>query len=591
MNSFAFTSKTLLFLLLFISTTAIFHSCLKEQNFIDTPLTPLNGTEPFTTPTSREIVVTSIFGLVVDENDNPVANSEVSLQTIRGIKTTTTDAQGNFLYSNVMVLKEGALLKVAQSGMFDAFRKMSLTKNSYNYTKIKLLDKNIIGSISAIEGGTLQDVSSSAKVQLNANSVRYENGEDYTGDVEVVMSWIDPTAEDLASRMVGDLSGIDKEGKPVALGTFGMLNVELLAGNGKELQLKEGISTTLSFPVPAEILNQAPPTIPLWSFDENLGTWVEEGTAALENGFYVGEVGHFSSWNVDIKTNPISVRGKVFVRMNEEDMEIPYLEVLVDIEGIAQVGGFLDDSGEFEFYNFPANTAFTLSILSVCGEILWEEELGPYASDTELETIVVQSADSNFVTVSGSGVDCDGNAVENGDVKFELNSIVSSFYPLQENGTFEFVANVCEATQGKLSIIDSKNKRTSFPVPIDFSDTPIALSPLAVCDELETYFYITINGFETDCSFSLEANVDDENNLSVKGWTYNYYSFAEILTENVVGVGIYPQTTLSLFDYDVFSEYEVLLEITEFGQNPGNVIQGKFYGNYPIVGEFKAIVQ
>jgi len=35
---------------------------------------------------------------------------------------------------------------------------------------------------------------------------------------------------------------------------------------------------------------------------------------------------------------------------------------------------------------------------------LWEEELSPYPSDTELETILVQSMGSNFVTISGLGL-------------------------------------------------------------------------------------------------------------------------------------------------------------------------------------------
>jgi len=140
------------------------------------------------------------------------------------------------------------------------------------------------------------------------------------------------------------------------LGTFGVLNVELLGKNGEELQLKEGMPATLS--VPNEILAQVPPTIPLWSYDESLATWIEESFAVLQDGFYVGEVAHFSSWNVDTKTDPISVRGKVFVQVDEDEIEAPYLQVYVNIEGV-QVGGYLDDSGEFEFHNFPTNTVLS----------------------------------------------------------------------------------------------------------------------------------------------------------------------------------------------------------------------------------------
>ncbi|MGB0931893.1 MAG: hypothetical protein ACPGVB_14010, partial [Chitinophagales bacterium] len=436
MNHLLSTSKTLLTLLLVLSTTVIFHSCIKDQGFFDDNLIPVGEQDNPFTDTPKEVVITNIFGSVVDENDNPIANSDVSLNTLRGVRTTTTDEYGNFLYTKVMVVKSGALLKVRQAGKFEAFRKMNVTADSYNYTKIKLLQKNILGAFSSNTGGTAQTVNS-AKVKLAANSVRHKNGENYMGDVEVAMSWINPTAEDLAERMIGDLSGIDENGKQVALGTFGMLNVELLGENGEELQLKEGMPATLTFPVPSKILSQAPPTIPLWSFDENLGTWVEEGFATLQGNTYVGEVAHFSAWNVDIKQGSISVTGKVFTRVNEEDIVIPYLQVFVEIEGVRRVGGFLDDSGEFEFYNFPANTVFTLSILDPCGGVLWEEELGPYASNTDLGAIIILAPENNFVTISGSGTNCNGEPLEEGYVNFTLNDI-SIIYPLQENGNFEF---------------------------------------------------------------------------------------------------------------------------------------------------------
>ena len=594
------TSKTLLFLLLFISTTAIFHSCVKEQDFFNTPSGSLDSTEGLSSFDPDEIIITSIFGSVVDENDIPIANSEVTLNTIKGFQTTTTDGNGNFLYSNVMVVKEGALLKVVNetTWSFDAFKKLSLTENNYNYTKIKLLDKRYLGELPSMEGGLLEDDASSAKIELPPNSVRQKNGESYVGDIRVIMSWIDPTAEDLASRMIGNLSGIDKNGREVALGTFGMLSVELRGENWAELQMKEGMPATLSFPVPIEILNEAPPTIPLWSFDEELGTWIEEGSATLQDGFYVGEVAHFSFWNVDTKTDPISVKGEVFVRVNEEDMEAPYLQVYVDIEGWQVVGGYLDDSGEFEFYNFPANTPFTLSVLDACGGVLWEEELGPYASGTDLETIIVQSTESNFVTVSGSGLNCDGNPVEKGFVEFKLNKFFSShsFYPLNKGGTFEFVANVCEATQGELSIIDIENARKSFPENIEFSNTSISLAPLSVCVEMDAFMNIDsdIGGIYI---VELEAFVNGENNISIRGSDVDYFYHAELYWDDVMGEGVYTDATLSLIEWDVGYLYSVTVEITEFGENPGDVVIGTFFSveenmfGDTVSGNFKAIRQ
>ena len=593
MNTSLFTSKTIFFLLLFISTTAIFHSCVKEQDFFNTPSGSLDSTEGLNSFNPDEIIFTSIFGSVVDESGNPVENSKVSLKTLKGIQNTTTDENGSFFYINQMVLKDGALLKVHQAGKFGAFRKMSLTKDSYNYTKIKLLDKNSLGSIPSVQGGILQDVSSTAKVTLAANSVRYENGESYTGNVEVAMSWIDPTSEDLASRMVGDLSGIDKDGKEVALSTFGMLNVELLGEDGEELQLKEGMPATLSFPVPNDVLAQAPPTIPLWSFDEELGTWVEEGSATLQDGYYVGEVAHFSSWNVDWKGERMTLKGKVFTRINEEDFIVPYFHVKVNIGGIQQAGGFLDDSGEFMFYNFPKNMAFTLSISTsvICGDVLWEEELGPYEDDTDLGTIVILAPESHFVTISGLGMDCDGNALTDGYVRFSSNNSIS-VHPLLEEAGFEFTVNRCENTEGQISVVDLANFKLGAPQTIDISEASVNVGTLTACDEINTYMEVYLSGEEGTESFSFdEASVSfdvvgGESTMTLFGKISdgnNDPTIFNFVIKNVTEPGVYEDGDGYLSSPDGFTTYlypnYVPIILVDFGENTGSIIEGTFGGN------------
>jgi len=131
-------------------------------------------------------------------------------------------------------------------------------------------------------------------VTLPPNGIVDGSGNIYNGTVEVFMAWIDPSSSSLSQLMVGNLSGVDNTGELKSLATYGMLNVELFDPAGNELNVKEGSAADLSFPIPASMMSAAPETIPLWSFDETYGYWVEESTAILSNGFYTGEVGHFS---------------------------------------------------------------------------------------------------------------------------------------------------------------------------------------------------------------------------------------------------------------------------------------------------------
>ncbi len=591
--------KTLLALVLFVSTVVVFNSCLKEQDILQESKPIADNSQLLTPTTDEELIQTNIFGRVVNENDYSIRNADVSLKTATGFKYTKTDDNGNFFFSNVLVKRKGAYLRVSESGFFNgtfnASRKISITSNDYNYTKVKLLTKRYIGKVSSTEGGIIEN-ESTAKLQLAPNSVRLKNGGNYTGDVQVFMSWIDPTAEDLTERMIGDLSGIDASGNAVVLGTFGMLTVELEGENYQSLQLKEGSPATLYFPVPTEIQAQAPAEIPLWSYDETLGTWIEEGSATLQDGFYTGEVGHFSSWNVDWKGERISVSGDVFTRIEGQDYPLPYLQIYVDVEGIQQVGGFLDDSGAFEFYNFPANKVFTLSILDACGGILWQEELGPYSDNTELETIVIQSPDVNFVAISGSGIDCSENPVEQGFVDFEMNGL-SSFYPMQEGGTFDFLVNTCDETEGKLQLIDSKNARGSIVKTIDLSTNTIAVPALEVCNELSSFMQIQIEdwGWNVYMNESI-AFLNNENELHIFGTDNDIFHAELYWDEQVNGVGIYENVHLDVIDWDVIVPYIVTVEITKYEENAGEVIIGTFSGNgsdwnpdSAVLGSFKAI--
>ena len=58
---------------------------------------------------------------------------------------------------------------------------------------------------------------------------------------------------------------------------MGMLQVELIGEDGSLLNLKEGALATLTFPIPAAVMPRASAVIPLWSYEETGGIWVQEG--------------------------------------------------------------------------------------------------------------------------------------------------------------------------------------------------------------------------------------------------------------------------------------------------------------------------
>jgi len=326
-----------------------------------------------------------------------------------------------------------------------------------------------------------------------------------------------------------------------------------------------------------------------------LGTWVEEGSATLLDGFYLTTVGHFSSWNVDWKGPSIDVRGEVFTRIGDQELIMPYLQVHVSAFEVQQVGGFLDDNGRFEFRNFPADREFTLRILGECDEILFEDQFGPYSQNTDLGKIVVQAFGKTIHHITGTGVDCDYELIEDGYVRFRHNE-GSIIYPLNEDATFDFLADVCNKSKGDVILTDLVNKKSSAPQAIDFSQEAIHYDLLRACEELETFVeIIDKDGFIMH--FEQVIAVIDKK-LQSGNWVENISISAESSDGSVFtmeiplvdGLGTYTNLTSNWTrasaNFPIYYQLaysDSSIEITEFGLNGGQIIRGNFEGAVSVV--------
>jgi hypothetical protein len=145
------------------------------------------------------------------------------------------------------------------------------------------------------------------RVAIPANGLVDANGLPPTGKVDIQLSTVDLATPD---QMPGDYTVIDGAGQAKAAQSWGAGTVEIFAG-ATRYNLRPGVKAQLVIPVDPTQLRAGgpfPPDIPLLHFDEARGVWREEGKAILQNlagvPAYVGEVTHFSAYNMDlIKTN------------------------------------------------------------------------------------------------------------------------------------------------------------------------------------------------------------------------------------------------------------------------------------------------
>jgi len=124
------------------------------------------------------------------------------------------------------------------------------------------------------------------------------------GNVNVAVSTIDIFSP---GAMPGDYA-VRREGREAGfLISYGAGFIDIYDGKDR-YQLKKGASATLTIPVDESQLvygDSIPASIPLYLFDEKIGAWVDHGKATLsaDKKSYVGEVRHFSTFNVDIENS------------------------------------------------------------------------------------------------------------------------------------------------------------------------------------------------------------------------------------------------------------------------------------------------
>jgi|GEM_PF-674726 len=577
-----YSQRLLFFSFLFVG---LYSSCYKDHS----GLSDVDGS----IARVEENFTASIYGRVIDENSQPISNAYVTLHSGMEEAETITNVNGTFDFKSIQNQGPSAYITVRSEGKFDGFRRFGLIKERRNYTEVMLSEKSIIGSISASQGGKLSN-GNGAEIELPANGIISSSGNVYDGLVSVAMQWIDPTSQNLASEMIGDLSGIDEDGNEKALATFGMLQVELLDDVGNELNLSADASATLQFPVPSALQANAPATIPLWSYDEEQGTWVEEGSAIYQNGVYRGEVSHFSSWNVDAKVNPIEVKGQVKLNAAQKSADLGYLAIFIESD-FAKTGGWLCDDGAFRFFNFPGGVPFKILIYNECGSLIYEKEYGPSESDIDLGCIEVNNSNSEeLVVISGNALNCEGEVVENGRLQVYTSGI-SQFYNMDADGSFEIAIDICKLGAAQISLFD-QGGLTKAVFEVDASKPNWEFKDAQLCISFDHYISVSIDGSAPVLASSNFASrrFANANSTAVMDFTVDigdptsifnqpsniYLKFSTEITEVPIEVPVFSISVSSNGELHYLKdEGDVVFTVIAFEDVSGGYIEGFFSGS------------
>lgn len=253
-----------------------------------------------------------VWGTVTDTSGNPLAGVKV----VSGECVDLTDEAGFFHLERVDDNGNRPIVRFEKEGFFPVVRSCYID-NSNNYGW-----QVALASLSNASA-TAELFDSSAPINISVGGMSLDlpadgfvvaaTGKKYRGTVEAEVFYLSPETDYFISLMPGgDLAAIDASNQTKVLLSYGMMSVELSDNDGHRLQLAGGEKAVVSFPTPKTMAYDAPASIPLWSFDESTGLWKEEGVARKDGmGNYVGEVGHFSWWNIDEPGDEAWIEGYV----------------------------------------------------------------------------------------------------------------------------------------------------------------------------------------------------------------------------------------------------------------------------------------
>lgn len=475
-------------------------------------------------------VQSTITGRVTDTIGNPISGALVEVAG-QGL---TTDERGLFFVHQKLMNKNGTYVKVSQNGYFNAGRFAFPELNKSSFIEIKMIPRELTATFQAGTGKTFSIPGVS--VNIPANAIAGANGQLYSGTVNAYAVSLGPNDPQTFSLMPGDLRGEDANGYAKVLSTFGMFAVELESPSGEKLNLFPGKTAAINVFVPDNLFSYAPEIIPIWHFNETNGYWKQEGEAPRSGSdHYSLEVPHFSFWNCDVPNDYVMINGHLSDAAGHALIDV---HVSLSHQTFGTGDGYTNSEGNFGGA-VPPNVPLNLQVTNACGDILLEQEVGPFNQNTDIGNIIVHNLET--ITVTGTLLDCISNPLAGGLAIIAKSDTVFATVIADENGHFSATFNDCVSFHDILvqgyDLISLQQSPQTIVTPID---GVAEAGNIQVCDNLDQYFSFTINGYTQTFVNNIHFEYGVMNNGYVGGGLDSLYFTVGF--ENLSGVQASIQT-------------------------------------------------
>ena len=319
-----------------------------------------------------------ISGFVMSESGAPLDFVSVKTQEL----ITHTDEDGSYTLTGVQP-SDSIVISYSKKGYaknYEVVNMIDWERVNSNTTLLQIDGSQTISSWD-VEVVNIDDISISFQ---SSHFINASTGEQYDGDVLVEATYVDPYTPDIEGAP-RDLSA-NGSNEASQLVSYGMVDISLYGENNEKLSVNA--PAKVKFPIangnlPESLRLSDGDQEATWSFDTELGIWVEEGVGTVVaddegNLSFQFKADHFSWWNCDQGFVPSCAEGRVI-----DILGFPIRGAQVTCAGSQTTSTVTTDEEGKYTCNIMVGDSVIFQGNTYVGNRLWTKQEGAFFMDSE----------------------------------------------------------------------------------------------------------------------------------------------------------------------------------------------------------------
>lgn len=252
----------------------------------------------------------------------------------------------------------------------------------HQYLEIMLAPKDLTTSFSGTAVGNVGFTG--VNIVFSPNQIYNSANQVYKGTVSVSVDYIYPSDPTLATRMAGDLRGIDNNGHQVGLIPYGQVAVDLKDTSNVALHPDGEHLVNITMNIPGAYRASAPAQIGLYYLDTISGYWKQETLGYKQGTNYTGNIRQGTRWLFATTYAQVTLDANIF-----QESGVPVANLLTTIATkIDFIPSFTYTNAAGHLTgNVAANQPLILTLTDQCGHLVFQKELGPYTANSIIDTL------------------------------------------------------------------------------------------------------------------------------------------------------------------------------------------------------------